>query len=147
MRDCPALSKPQARQAIGYAIDYDGIINNLIGGNAAPAAFSPVGVNGSTAETTKEIGYHQDLDRARKLLAEAGYPGSFTFKLSYANQVAGRRPMRQRRAEAAVRSCPGRHHRRAQPDGHGEPVPAYTTAYKLQAVYRTWNPPAVENQL
>jgi peptide/nickel transport system substrate-binding protein len=88
LQDSPALSKPQARQAIGYAIDYDGILNNLIGGNAVrPAAFLPVGVNGSTLETTKEIGFHQDLDRAKRLLAEAGYPNGFGFKLSYANQA------------------------------------------------------------
>ena len=123
LQDCPALSKPQARQAIGYAIDYDGIINNLIGGNAVrPAAFLPVGVNGSTAETTKEIGYHQDLDRARKLLAEAGYPNGFTFKLSYANQsLAGAQyanVAQKLQSDLAQR----RHHRRAQPDGHGEPV-------------------------
>jgi peptide/nickel transport system substrate-binding protein len=30
----PALQNKLARQAIGYAIDYDGIIKNLIGGNA-----------------------------------------------------------------------------------------------------------------
>jgi ABC-type dipeptide transport system, periplasmic component len=28
----PALQNKLARQAIGYAIDYDGIIKNLIGG-------------------------------------------------------------------------------------------------------------------
>ena len=46
----PALKKKQNRHAIGCAMDYDGIINSLIGGSAVrPASFLPVGVNGSTA--------------------------------------------------------------------------------------------------
>ena len=40
----PALQKKAARQAMGYAIDYDGIIKNLIGGHALrPVSFLPVG--------------------------------------------------------------------------------------------------------
>ena len=50
----PALQNKLARQAIGYAIDYDGIIRNLIGGAAVrPVSFLPVGVNGSTEELTR----------------------------------------------------------------------------------------------
>jgi peptide/nickel transport system substrate-binding protein len=148
LQDCPALSKPQARQAIGYAIDYDGIINNLIGGNAVrPAAFLPVGVNGSTTETTNEIGYHQDLDRARKLLAEAGYPNGFTFKLSYANQsMAG---AQYSNVAQKVQSDLARVGITVElnPMDMVSLYAAYTTAYKLQAVLGFWNPPAVENQL
>jgi peptide/nickel transport system substrate-binding protein len=56
--DNPALQNKKARQAIGYAIDYDGIINNLIGGHATrPVSFLPVGVVGSTEALTKEIGF------------------------------------------------------------------------------------------
>ena len=87
----PALQKKAARQAIGYAIDYDGIIKNLIGGHALrPVSFLPVGVNGSTKELTKEIGFREDLDHSRKLLAEAGLPNGFSFQLAYGNAaIAG----------------------------------------------------------
>jgi peptide/nickel transport system substrate-binding protein len=87
----PALQKKAARQAIGYAIDYDGIIKNLIGGHALrPVTFLPVGVNGSTEVLTKQIGYREDLDRSKKLLAEAGLPDGFTFQLAYGNAaIAG----------------------------------------------------------
>jgi peptide/nickel transport system substrate-binding protein len=87
----PALQKKAARQAIGYAIDYDGIIKNLIGGHALrPVSFLPVGVNGSTEELTKEIGFREDLDRSKKLLAEAGLPDGFSFQLAYGNAaIAG----------------------------------------------------------
>ena len=84
----PALQNKAARQAIGYAIDYDGIIRNLIGGHAIrPVSFLPVGVNGSTEELTKEIGFREDLPRAKKLLADAGMPDGFSFQLAYGNAV------------------------------------------------------------
>jgi peptide/nickel transport system substrate-binding protein len=86
-----ALSNQAARQAVTAAIDYDGIIEGLMGGNATrPPTFIPVGLDGSTADLTKEIGYHQDLDKAKKLLADAGLSDGFSFDLYYANAaVAG----------------------------------------------------------
>lgn len=79
-----ALAVKEARQAIAWAIDYDGIINNLLGGHAMRcASFIPIGLLGSTEETTKEIGYHQDLVRSKQLLQKAGFPDGFDFKLSY----------------------------------------------------------------
>ena len=79
-----ALAVKEARQAIGYAIDYDGIVNSLLGGNAVRAAsFLPIGVRGSTEEIAKQIGFHQDLDRAKQLLQKAGLPNGFEFQLSY----------------------------------------------------------------
>ena len=82
----PALAKKAARQAVGYAIDYDGIRDALFGGAATrPASFLPIGVIGSTEELVREIGFRQDLDKSRKLLAEAGYPQGFEFEMSYGN--------------------------------------------------------------
>jgi hypothetical protein len=108
--DHPALQKQAARQAIGYAIDYDGIINNLMGGNAVrPAPFLAVGVNGSTAELTKEIGYHQNLDRARALLEQAGLPdgsaGSGEPALGLRHHSARRPPAALERAAGLRPAC------------------------------------------
>ena len=56
----------------------------MLGGKAIRcASFIPIGLYGSTRETTKQIGYHQDLDRAKQLLQKAGFPDGFEFKLSY----------------------------------------------------------------
>ncbi|HSB69199.1 MAG TPA: ABC transporter substrate-binding protein [Candidatus Methylomirabilis sp.] len=78
------LSNKLARQALMYAIDYDGIIKGLIGGDAIrPASFIPIGLGGSTADLTREVGYRQDLDKARALLAQTGVPNGFAFDLSY----------------------------------------------------------------
>jgi peptide/nickel transport system substrate-binding protein len=79
-----ALAVKEARQAIACAIDYDGIINSLLGGQALRcASFIPIGLYGSTEETTKQFGWHQDLDRSKQLLQKAGFPGGFEFKITY----------------------------------------------------------------
>ncbi len=79
-----ALAVKEARQAIACAIDYDGIINSLLGGKALRcASFIPIGLYGSTEETTKQLGWHQDLDRSKQLLQKAGFPGGFEFKITY----------------------------------------------------------------
>jgi peptide/nickel transport system substrate-binding protein len=70
--------------AVACAIDYDGIINSLLGGQAMRcASFIPIGLYGSTEETTKKYGWHQDLDRSKQLLQKAGFPNGFEFKISY----------------------------------------------------------------
>src|SRR6202012_2914778 len=79
-----ALAGKEGRQAIACAIDYDGIIKSLLGGQALRcASFIPIGLFGSTEETTKQFGWHQDLDRAKQLLQKAGLADGFEFKLSY----------------------------------------------------------------
>jgi len=61
-----ALAVKAARQAIGWAIDYDGITNSLLGGKALRcASFIPIGLYGSTKETTGQIGYHEDLEKGQ----------------------------------------------------------------------------------
>lgn len=81
-----ALSVKECRQAIAYAIDYDGIIKNLVGGSAVrPAHFLPIGVLGSTESVARKIGPREDLAKAKELLAKAGYPNGFEFEFAYSN--------------------------------------------------------------
>jgi peptide/nickel transport system substrate-binding protein len=82
----PALAKRENRLAVAHAIDYDGIIQYLINGYAVrPPNFLPIGTAGVTEETTREIGYYEDLDKAREYLAAAGNPDGFEFELSITN--------------------------------------------------------------
>ena len=91
----PALNKWLAieavRQAIGAAIDYEDLLGRLLSGNAVRAAhFLPIGVPGSTETVAAKVGYHQDVERARTLLRQAGVPDGFELELSYGDDaIAG----------------------------------------------------------
>jgi peptide/nickel transport system substrate-binding protein len=86
-----ALAQREAREAVAYAIDYDGIIKGLMKGYATrPPSFIPVGLGGVTAKLTEEIGYRHDPARAKQLLDKAGLSSGFPFEISYGNAaVAG----------------------------------------------------------
>ena len=62
----------RVRQAIAYAVDYDGLVNDLLGGTAdrvyGPLTESSWGFN----PVVKENAFQYDPERARELLAEAG---------------------------------------------------------------------------
>ncbi|WP_353114454.1 ABC transporter substrate-binding protein [Microbacterium sp.] len=69
------------RQAINYAVDKESLAKSLFGGHATPIS-SPI-VKG-------ELGYDPDLDeypydpeKAKQLLAEAGYPNGVAIDLNY----------------------------------------------------------------
>lgn len=88
----PYLNDARVRQAISYAVNYDGIINDLWRGTATqmrgPVPMGLVGHDGTVFQ------YQQDLEKARELLAEAGYPGGgFTLKIMHAPVIPEWRPM------------------------------------------------------
>ena len=68
------LSDKKVRQAISYAIDYDGIIKGLIrGAGDRPPAMLPIGVLG----VDKAMNRQRDVAKAKQLLTEAGVkPGT-----------------------------------------------------------------------
>lgn len=72
------LSKPEVRDAIRYAIDYDGIIEHVLGGAAIKIqTIIPKGILGYNPA----MPYTRDLPKAKQLLADAGYPGGFDVEL------------------------------------------------------------------
>jgi peptide/nickel transport system substrate-binding protein len=82
------LSDKRVRQAIRYAIDYDGILKGLLKGvGTRPNSMIPVGMLGNDAATNNALLVRQDLAKARTLLRAAGYARGFSVKVSY---VAGR---------------------------------------------------------
>ena len=74
----PIMSNVKVRQAVTYAIDRDEIISALFEGIAYPstAPLSPVTFGYSNLGEIK-----QDLNKAKELLAEAGYPNGFDTKI------------------------------------------------------------------
>jgi peptide/nickel transport system substrate-binding protein len=65
----------QVRQALSWAIDRQSIVDNVLDGLAVVAT-GPLGSGVSMYSPTDNYGY--DPDKARELLAEAGYPDGFS---------------------------------------------------------------------
>jgi peptide/nickel transport system substrate-binding protein len=144
----PVLAKKEARHAIGYAIDYDGILGKLLGGAATRAAhFLPIGVTGSTPEIAREIAFHQDLDKARRMLQAAGAADGFEMEIAYGNAaVAG---VSYQVLAQKIQSDLGRIGIRVRlnPMDQVNLRTTYTTGKMQGGLLTFWNPPAVSNDL
>ena len=74
------MSNPTVQLAIRYALDYEGI-NALVGGPAqTPASILPIGFLGAYGP---DRAFKRDLDQARNLLSQAGFPNGFSVDLQY----------------------------------------------------------------
>ncbi|MBO8141360.1 MAG: ABC transporter substrate-binding protein [Firmicutes bacterium] len=80
----PPFDDVRVRQALNYAIDVDLVIDQLLGGlgQPLPTILSPL----SFGYNDELEPYPYDPERARQLLAEAGYPNGFEFELSVENK-------------------------------------------------------------
>jgi oligopeptide transport system substrate-binding protein len=68
----PFLSDPRVRLALAMAVDRQAIVDHILrGGQPAAHAFTPSGLDGYTPPA----GIPTNFAEARRLLAEAGYPG------------------------------------------------------------------------
>ncbi len=77
------LSKPKVREAFRYLIDYDGLANTVMKYyGIKQQTIIPGGLPGASTENP----YKLDIDKAKQLLAEAGYPDGFS-KVYYATPV------------------------------------------------------------
>jgi peptide/nickel transport system substrate-binding protein len=74
------LSDKRVRQAISYAIDYDGIVKGLArGAGVRTPGMIPWGILGVDPKQARQ----HDAAKAKALLAEAGYANGFAVKLNY----------------------------------------------------------------
>ena len=72
------LADPKVREALRWAVDYDGIIAGLLSGNALKVqTLIPQGLMGYNADAP----FQQDVEKAKSLLKEAGYEKGFTLEL------------------------------------------------------------------
>jgi peptide/nickel transport system substrate-binding protein len=75
---------PRLFEAFRYLIDYQGLEQTLVKGHSEVRQSPvPVGVFGALPKSY--MPYKLDIERARKLLAEAGYPNGFTAEFSVLN--------------------------------------------------------------
>lgn len=72
------LDNVKVREALRTAVDYDGIIQQLLKGNARKVqTIIPAGLAGHNPDTP----FQQDIEKAKALLQEAGQEGGFTLEL------------------------------------------------------------------
>ncbi|MGE8944420.1 ABC transporter substrate-binding protein [Leptospira interrogans] len=142
----PALAKKECRQAIGYAIDYDGIINSLIGGEALrPAHFLPIGVRGSTKEIAQEVGFKLDPDKAKELLKAAGHPDGFEFELAFSNAAFNGVPYQTLALKIQADLAKVGIKANLRPQDQLNMRNDYLKGLFRGGLLTYWNPPAVEN--
>jgi peptide/nickel transport system substrate-binding protein len=78
------ICKKEVRQAVAYAIDYEGIAKAVLNGYAARApSIIPIGILGVDPSKTQG----RDLEKAKALLTAAGYPTGVTFDMYYASNA------------------------------------------------------------
>ncbi|MGC5247418.1 ABC transporter substrate-binding protein [Gordonia sp. DT219] len=81
------LSDVRVRQALNFAINRNSIANHLLASTADPA--DQVAPRASLAYHGSNDFYDYDPAKARRLLAEAGYPNGFSMSVSYPTSGSG----------------------------------------------------------
>ncbi len=88
----PPFDNPKVRQAIAYAIPYEDILGTALYGRGN-AMFGGPG-DPTTTDWPQPSPYKTDLDKAKALLAEAGFPDGFKTTLTYdASTATTREPI------------------------------------------------------
>ncbi len=76
------LADARVRQAIAYSVPYDDIMATAFYSQAVPL-FGADSIEPSTPDWPQPHPYTKDLDQARELLAEAGYPDGFDTTIAF----------------------------------------------------------------
>jgi len=81
----PEIDNKLVRQALNYALDREAIAEAVGQGNFEVVPGPWFNGNWAYPDNAAELGYTYDPERARELLAEAGYPDGFTLYLGTSN--------------------------------------------------------------
>jgi peptide/nickel transport system substrate-binding protein len=77
-QNVPELAKPQVRQAVKWAIDYEAIAKNITPNSyVVSQSFLPAGLPGALTDKP----FHKDVAKARSLMAEAGLADGFSVSM------------------------------------------------------------------
>ena len=79
----PEMSNPKVQEAVRRALDYEGYLTLCGEGGIVPFSFVQQGFVGAMSRDLSKDG--RDLDKARQLMQEAGYPDGFSVTLTCAS--------------------------------------------------------------
>lgn len=85
-----SLSKKEVRQAFNYALDQEALVKLVYDGHARVNTYSIIS-EGEEGYTTDLPHYDYNVETAKQLLAEAGYPNGVTIKFTYPTTDLGER--------------------------------------------------------
>jgi peptide/nickel transport system substrate-binding protein len=97
--DTPPFDNPKVRLAVKHCIDRQGLVNMITEGHGVPANDHPIPPNNPYYLNVPVR--EQDYEKAKALLAEAGYPNGFEMELVAATD----RPLRAKMALAIQQMC------------------------------------------
>ncbi|GAA2180223.1 ABC transporter substrate-binding protein [Brooklawnia cerclae] len=80
------FSNPLVRQAVAYAVDRQAVVDSALAGRGEPLSGMPIPESSEYYNEEQANYYTQDLDKAKELLAEAGYPNGFTATMLSSSQ-------------------------------------------------------------
>jgi peptide/nickel transport system substrate-binding protein len=89
---CPALKDVRVRQALNMAVDRGPIAKAIYGKFGEGTAVPSTGPGQEGYDPSFETKYPYDPQKAKKMLAEAGYPNGFDLPITYVGQPA-RKPL------------------------------------------------------
>ena len=84
----PPFDNPKVRQAVAYALPYQKIMDAVLFGLAKPSFGAPADAS-TQAAWPQAHKFNTDLEKAKMLLAEAGFPNGFETTLSFDLGFAG----------------------------------------------------------
>ena len=79
----PEMSNKKVQEAVRYALDYEGYLHMGGEGSTVPLNFVQEGFSGALTRDLSTEG--QNIEKAKALMTEAGYPNGFTITLTCAN--------------------------------------------------------------
>lgn len=102
------FNNPKVRQAMSLAVDREAMIKTVFNGDAVVTGPVPKALGKWAVDVESNELYKQDIDKAKKLLAEAGYPEGFEMKITalggYPDIVGTAQVLQQQLAQIGIKS-------------------------------------------
>lgn len=102
------FNNPKVRQAMSLAVDREAMIKTVFNGDAVVTGPVPKALGKWAVDVTELELYKHDIEKAKKLLAEAGYPDGFEMKITalggYADIVGTAQVLQQQLSKIGIQS-------------------------------------------